>query len=88
MVAGCEFPALPDRQLCYLFLRETPQLLNPEGTGCLILKDGFLYNLHVQNFRAAFLHTFQVPQIFDFVSIRNLFKGKNDGEPSTRPRLK
>src|SRR6266540_2600083 len=81
-VAGVTFPALPDRQLCHLFLRETPQLLGPEGTGCLILKDGFLYNLNAQNFRTAFLHTFQVPQILDFVSIRHLFKGKSNGKPS------
>jgi hypothetical protein len=81
-VAGVTFPALPDRQLCYLFLREMPQLLGPEGTGCLILKDGFLYNLNAQDFRTAFLHTFQVPQILDFVSIRHLFKGKSNGKPS------
>ena len=53
-VAGVEFSPLPDRQLCYLFLREAPQLLAAEGAGCLILKDGFLYNLKVQDFRAAF----------------------------------
>ena len=81
-VGGVNFPALPDRQLCYLFLRETPRLLGPEGTGCLILKDGFLYNLNVQEFRTAFLRTFQVPQILDFVSIRHLFKGKSNGKPS------
>ena len=81
-VAGVEFSPLPDRQLCYLFLREAPQLLAAEGAGCLILKDGFLYNLKVQDFRAAFLQAFHVPQILDFVSIRNLFKGKNNGKPS------
>lgn len=46
------------------------------------MQDGFLYNLHVRNFRAAFLHAFHVSQILDFVSIRNLFKGKSNGKSS------
>src|SRR5467141_1073212 len=41
-----------------------------------------VYNLNVQDFRTTFLHTFQVPQILDFVSIRHLFKGKSNGKPS------
>jgi hypothetical protein len=84
------FPRLPDKQLCYLFLRDAPKLLKEGGVGCLLQKDGFLYNGGVLDFRAAFLRNYDVPQIFDFVSVRGMFTGRkvtsaktNDGEEET-----
>jgi hypothetical protein len=71
-----DFPSIPDKQLCYLFLREAPKLLKDFGVGCLLQKDGFLYNAGTREFRAAFIENYEVPQIFDFISIRGLFTGK------------
>ena len=81
-VAGVEFPPRPDRQLCYLFLREAPRLLAAQGTGCLILKDGFLYNLKVQDFRAAFSAGVSCATDFGFRVDKESFQGKNNGKPS------
>lgn len=79
------YPGLPDKQLCYLFLREAPKLLKEGGVGCLLQKDGFLYNGGVHDFRAAFLQNYDVPQIFDFVSIRHMFPGhKSDDDGKTK----
>lgn len=77
------FPRLPDKQLCYLFLRDAPKLLKEGGVGCLLQKDGFLYNGGVLEFRAAFLQNYDVPKIFDFVSIRQMFTGLKSPKKST-----
>ncbi len=77
-----EFPELPDRQVCYLFLREAPRLLKKKALGYLILKDGFLYNLGTENFRRRFFETYHIPHILDFVSIRGMFTGQSRREPA------
>lgn len=77
------FPKLPDKQLCYLFLRDAPKLLKEGGVGCLLQKDGFLYNGGVLEFRAAFLKNYEVPQIFDFVSVRGMFTGRKVSSATT-----
>lgn len=77
-----DFPALPDRQVCYLFLREAPRLLKKNALGYLILKDGFLYNLGTEEFRRKFFETYHVPHILDFVSIQGMFIGQSRKEPA------
>jgi hypothetical protein len=65
---------LPDKQIAYLFLEQALTILRSNGRVCLIQPSGFLYNRKVKNFRKAFLRKNKVDTIFDFTSIRKLYK--------------
>lgn len=65
---------LPDKQMAYLFLEQALTVLRTNGRVCLIQPSGLLYNRKVANFRKAFFRNNKVNTIFDFTSIRKLYK--------------
>ena len=70
---------LPDKQLAYLFLHESVQLLTSGGVLCLLQQYNFLYNQQSEDFRKAFFEKWDVREVLDFVSVRGLFqKGQAD----------
>lgn len=74
-----EFGLLPDRQLAYLFLHESMNLLCPGGILGMIQQYNFIYNQKSRSFRQTFISNWDVREILDFVSVRGLFKkGKAD----------
>ena len=66
---------IPDRQIAYLFLDIASQIVNEEGTLCLIQPSGFLYNLNSHPFRAGVAKTRRLRVILDFTSVRGLYEG-------------
>tara|TARA_R110002124_G_scaffold74589_6_gene200177 strand:+ start:1038 stop:3932 length:2895 start_codon:yes stop_codon:yes gene_type:complete len=74
-----EYGAVPDKQLAYLFLHESMEALSEGGVLSMLQQYGFLYNHLTTKFRDRFFATWDVRQIFDFISIRGLFgKGGAD----------
>lgn len=69
-----EYGDLPDKQLAYLFLYESMNLLQPGGVLCMLQTYGFLYNQNSREFRKRFIGKWDVREILDFVSVRGLFK--------------
>lgn len=66
---------VPDKQMAYLIVEQSPKLLNPQGRLCLIQPAGFLYNEKARAFQKQFLTLHQVDTILDFTSIRRLYDG-------------
>jgi hypothetical protein len=66
--------ALPDRQLAYLFLHESMELLTPGGVLCMLQQYNFLYNQKSGGFRKTFIKRWDVREILDFISVRGLFQ--------------
>ncbi len=64
--------ALPDRQVAYLFLHESMRLLTEGGAVGMVQQYNFLYNER-PDFRRAFFRRWNVREVLDFVSVRNLF---------------
>jgi hypothetical protein len=74
-----EHGALPDKQLAYLFLHESMEMLTPGGALSLLQQYNFLYNQQSLAFRRRFIERWDVREILDFISIRGLFqKGAAD----------
>ena len=74
-----EHGALPDRQIAYLFLNESMEMLAPGGMLSLLQQYNFLYNQRSVGFRQKFIERWNVREILDFVSVRGLFhKGGAD----------
>ena len=69
-----EHPALPDKQLAYLFLHESMELLARGGVLSLLQQYNFLYNQGALDFRREFIERWDVREILDFTSVRGLFK--------------
>jgi hypothetical protein len=67
--------ALPDKQIAYLFLEQSLEMLAPKGRLCLIQPAGFLYNPGASEFCRRILQSARVDTILDFASIRNLYDG-------------
>lgn len=93
-----EHGVLPDKQLAYLFLHESMGALNDGGVLSMLQQYGFLYNHHATKFRDKFFASWDVRQVFDFISIRGLFgKGGADtkvvvitalaGQPSATSKI-
>jgi len=70
---------LPDRQLAYLFLHESMEVLNSGGVIGMLQGANFLYNLKSKRFRQTYFGAWNVREILDFVSVRGLFK-KGDAD--------
>jgi len=71
--------ALPDRQLAYLFLHESMEMLAQGGVLSMLQQYSFLYNQQSFGFRRRFLERWDVREILDFISVRGLFqKGGSD----------
>lgn len=71
--------ALPDKQLAYLFLHESMQLLAHGGVLCMLQQYNFLYNQKSLGFRRTFIERWDVREILDFISVRGLFQ-KGDAD--------
>lgn len=74
-----EHGALPDKQLAYLFLHESMQMLTPGGALSMLQQYNFLYNQQSLAFRRKFIERWDVREILDFISIRGLFQ-KGDAD--------
>ena len=66
--------ALPDKQLAYLFLHESMELLTEGGILSLLQQYNFLYNQQSFKFRRKFIERWDVREILDFISVRGLFQ--------------
>lgn len=74
-----EHGALPDKQIAYLFLHESMEMLAPGGALSMLQQYNFLYNRRSIEFRRKFIERWDVREILDFVSVRGLFnKGGAD----------
>ena len=69
-----EHGTLPDKQLAYLFLHESMEMLAPGGVLSMLQQYNFLYNQKSLTFRQTFIERWDVREIFDFISVRGLFQ--------------
>jgi hypothetical protein len=70
---------LPDKQVAYLFLHESMEMLTPGGILSMLQQYNFLYNQQSLGFRRKFIERWDVREILDFISVRGLFqKGSAD----------
>lgn len=65
---------LADKQVAYLFLHDSMELVVPGGVLSMLQQYNLLYNLSSASVRQAFLTRWDVREILDFVSIRGLFQ--------------
>lgn len=71
--------ALPDKQIAYLFLHESMEMLAPDGVLSMLQQYSFLYNQQSIEFRREFIKRWDVREILDLISVRGLFsKGGAD----------
>lgn len=76
---SAQYGALPDKQLAYLFLHESMELLEKGGVLAMVQQYNFLYNQTSVGFRRRFLDQWDVREILDFISVRGMFhKGGAD----------
>ncbi len=74
-----EHGPLPDKQIAYLFLHESMEVLAPGGVLAMLQQYNFLYNQQSIEFRRKFFDRWDIREILDFVSVRGLFsKGNAD----------
>jgi hypothetical protein len=71
--------ALPDKQLGYLFLSKSMELLTTGGILSMLQQYNFLYNQQSLDFRRTFIRSWDLREILDFVSVRGLFQ-KGDAD--------
>ena len=69
-----EHGSLPDKQLAYLFLHESMEMLAPGGVLSMLQQYNFLYNQQSLEFRREFIERWDVREILDFISVRGLFQ--------------
>ncbi len=69
-----EHGALADKQVAYLFLHESMELVAAGGILSMLQQYNLLYNQSAAPVRQAFLRRWDVREILDFVSIRGLFQ--------------
>jgi hypothetical protein len=69
-----EHGLLPDKQLAYLFLHESMQMLAKGGALSLLQQYNLLYNQQSLDFRRRFMERWNVREILDFISVRGLFQ--------------
>ncbi|MCX6867689.1 MAG: N-6 DNA methylase [Verrucomicrobia bacterium] len=70
---------LPDKQVAYLFLHESMEMLASGGVLSMLQQYNFLYNQQSLGFRRKFIERWDVREILDFISVRGLFqKGSAD----------
>jgi hypothetical protein len=66
--------ALPDKQIAYLFLHDSMEMIVKGGVLSLLQQYGFLYNQQSLDFRRKFMQRWDVREILDFISVRGLFQ--------------
>lgn len=69
-----EHGPLPDKQLAYLFLHESMEMVAAGGIISLLQQYNFLYNHKSLPFRHSFIDKWDVREVLDFVSVRGLFQ--------------
>ncbi len=69
-----EHGPLPDKQVAYLFLHESMEMLAPGGVLAMLQQYNFLYNQRSIGFRRRFIERGDVREILDFISVRGLFQ--------------
>jgi N-6 DNA Methylase len=74
-----EHGSLPDKQLAYLFLHVSMELLALGGVLSMLQQYNFLYNQQSLEFRRKFIERWDVREILDFISVRGLFQ-KGDAD--------
>ena len=72
---------LPDKQVAYLFLHDSLELLRPGGVLCLLQQYNLLYNKNAADLRRRLFERWNIREILDFTSIRGLFA---QGEADTK----
>ncbi len=73
------YGVLPDKQVAYLFLHESMEMLAPGGVLSMLQQYNLLYNQQSLSFRRKFIERWDVREILDFISVRGLFhKGGAD----------
>jgi hypothetical protein len=65
--------SMPDKQLAYLFLFRSAEMLSDGGILAMVEPAGFLYNHKTKNFRDVIFDRWNVREILDFISIRGIF---------------
>jgi hypothetical protein len=71
--------ALPDKQVAYLFLYESMNIVAEGGVLSMLQQYNFLYNQQSSEFRRQFFQRWDVREVLDFISVRGLFhKGDAD----------
>lgn len=70
---------LPDKQVAYLFLHESMEMLAVGGVLSMLQQYNFLYNQQSLGFRRRFIQRWDVREILDFISVRGLFQ-KGDAD--------
>lgn len=65
---------LPDKQIAYLFLYESMEMLEHGGVLSMLQQYNFLYNQQSRDFRRKFIERWDVREILDFISVRGLFQ--------------
>ncbi len=68
-----KYGTLPDKQVAYLFLHESMELVAPGGVLSMLQQYNFLYNIGAAPVRQTFIERWDVREILDFISIRGLF---------------
>jgi len=74
-----EHGELPDKQIAYLFLHESMEMLERGGVLSMLQQYNFLYNQQSLGFRQKFIKRWDVREILDFISVRGLFQ-KGDAD--------
>lgn len=66
--------SLPDKQLAYLFLHESMEMVAEGGVLSMLQQYNFLYNQQSLEFRRSFIVKWDVREVLDFISVRGLFR--------------
>lgn len=66
--------SLPDKQLAYLFLHESMEMVAEGGVLSMLQQYNFLYNQQSLEFRRRFIAKWDVREVLDFISVRKLFR--------------
>jgi len=69
-----EHGALPDKQLAYLFLHKSIEVLAEGGVLAMLQQYNFLYNQKSLGFRRKFMERWDVREILDLVSVSGIFQ--------------
>lgn len=66
--------SLPDKQLAYLFLHESMEMVAEGGVLSMLQNYNFIYNQQSLEFRRSFIAKWDVREVLDFISVRGLFR--------------
>lgn len=64
----------PDKQIAYLFLHESMEMVAEGGVLGMLQQYNFLYNQQSLEFRHSFIAKWDVREVLDFISVRGLFR--------------